>query len=55
LNPSTHNHSATFDSGPGGDSFLAPRLLPNPDEGGDYRWPSECMSSQRSSRQEIYH
>lgn len=44
LNPSTHSHSATFDSGPGGDSFLAPRLLPKPDEGGDYRWPSECMS-----------
>ncbi|KAF7718986.1 Uncharacterized protein PECH_000166 [Penicillium ucsense] len=32
---------ATLDSGPDGDSFLAPRLLPNPDEGGDYRWPSE--------------
>ncbi|KAF3387144.1 hypothetical protein F1880_001246 [Penicillium rolfsii] len=34
---------ATFDSGPGGDSFLAPRLLPNPDEDGDYRWPSEFL------------
>ncbi|KAJ5892197.1 uncharacterized protein N7473_008425 [Penicillium subrubescens] len=34
---------ATFDSGPGGDSFLAPRLLPNPDESGDYRWPSEFL------------
>ncbi|CEJ56648.1 hypothetical protein PMG11_02849 [Penicillium brasilianum] len=34
---------ATMDSGPGGDSFLAPRLLPNPDEGGDYRWPSEFL------------
>ncbi|KAL3481124.1 hypothetical protein BJX99DRAFT_253784 [Aspergillus californicus] len=30
---------ATMDSGPNGDSFLAPRLLPDPDEGGDYRWP----------------
>ncbi|KAJ5493390.1 hypothetical protein N7539_002136 [Penicillium diatomitis] len=33
--------TTTLDSGPDGDSFLAPRLLPNPDEGGDYRWPSE--------------
>lgn len=31
-----------MDSGPNGDSFLAPRLLPDPDEGGDYRWPSSC-------------
>ncbi|KAL4776873.1 hypothetical protein BDW60DRAFT_213465 [Aspergillus nidulans var. acristatus] len=31
--------SATMDSGPNGDSFLAPRMLPDPDEGGDYRWP----------------
>ncbi|KAJ5167724.1 uncharacterized protein N7482_003318 [Penicillium canariense] len=31
---------ATMDSGPGGDSFLAPRMLPDPDEGGDYRWPA---------------
>ncbi|KAL4821542.1 hypothetical protein BDW67DRAFT_150994 [Aspergillus spinulosporus] len=30
---------ATMDSGPNGDSFLAPRMLPDPDEGGDYRWP----------------
>ncbi|OJJ47948.1 hypothetical protein ASPZODRAFT_131562 [Penicilliopsis zonata CBS 506.65] len=30
---------ATMDSGPRGDSFLAPRMLPDPDEGGDYRWP----------------
>ncbi|KAL3461095.1 hypothetical protein BJX64DRAFT_171446 [Aspergillus heterothallicus] len=30
---------ATMDSGPSGDSFLAPRMLPDPDEGGDYRWP----------------
>ncbi|KAE8152452.1 hypothetical protein BDV25DRAFT_137901 [Aspergillus avenaceus] len=30
---------ATMDSGPDGDSFLAPRMLPDPDEGGDYRWP----------------
>ncbi|BCR84412.1 uncharacterized protein ACHE_11814S [Aspergillus chevalieri] len=30
----------TMDSGPNGDSFLAPRMLPDPDEGGDYRWPS---------------
>ncbi|OJJ86746.1 uncharacterized protein ASPGLDRAFT_23900 [Aspergillus glaucus CBS 516.65] len=32
----------TMDSGPNGDSFLAPRMLPDPDEGGDYRWPSAC-------------
>ncbi|CAK43735.1 uncharacterized protein An01g05680 [Aspergillus niger] len=32
--------SATMDSGPNGDSFLAPRMLPDPDEGGDYRWPT---------------
>ncbi|PYH99965.1 hypothetical protein BO71DRAFT_86590 [Aspergillus ellipticus CBS 707.79] len=31
---------ATMDSGPDGDSFLAPRMLPDPDEGGDYRWPT---------------
>ncbi|PWY94901.1 hypothetical protein BO94DRAFT_213279 [Aspergillus sclerotioniger CBS 115572] len=31
---------ATMDSGPNGDSFLAPRMLPDPDEGGDYRWPT---------------
>ncbi|KAF9886654.1 hypothetical protein FE257_011294 [Aspergillus nanangensis] len=30
---------ATMDSGPDGGSFLAPRMLPDPDEGGDYRWP----------------
>ncbi|KAB8074189.1 hypothetical protein BDV29DRAFT_174128 [Aspergillus leporis] len=30
---------ATMDSGPDGDSFLAPRMLPDTDEGGDYRWP----------------
>ncbi|KAL5333481.1 hypothetical protein BJX70DRAFT_61467 [Aspergillus crustosus] len=30
---------ATMDSGLNGDSFLAPRMLPDPDEGGDYRWP----------------
>ncbi|KAJ5211536.1 uncharacterized protein N7498_003182, partial [Penicillium cinerascens] len=30
---------ATMDSGPNGDSFLAPRMLPDPDEAGDYRWP----------------
>ncbi|EPS29627.1 hypothetical protein PDE_04577 [Penicillium oxalicum 114-2] len=36
-------YRATMDSGPEGDSFLAPRLLPNPDEGGDYRWPSEFL------------
>lgn len=35
-------NSTTMDSGPNGDSFLAPRLLPDPDEGGDYRWPSSC-------------
>lgn len=33
---------ATMDSGPNGDSFLAPRMLPDPDEGGDYRWPIYC-------------
>lgn len=33
---------ATMDSGPDGDSFLAPRMLPDPDEGGDYRWPPSC-------------
>lgn len=31
-----------MDSGPAGDSFLAPRMLPDPDEGGDYRWPTSC-------------
>lgn len=31
-----------MDSGPNGDSFLAPRMLPDPDEGGDYRWPTSC-------------
>lgn len=31
-----------MDSGPNGDSFLAPRMLPDPDEGGDYHWPSYC-------------
>ncbi|KAL2812079.1 hypothetical protein BJX63DRAFT_262354 [Aspergillus granulosus] len=30
---------ATMDSGLNGNSFLAPRMLPDPDEGGDYRWP----------------
>ncbi|KAI9931507.1 hypothetical protein MW887_010082 [Aspergillus wentii] len=33
---------AAMDSGPSGDSFLAPRMLPDPDEGGDYRWPPFC-------------
>lgn len=33
-----------MDSGPNGDSFLAPRMLPDPDEGGDYHWPSYCRS-----------
>lgn len=37
------NNSTTMDSGPNGDSFLAPRMLPDPDEGGDYRWPSACI------------
>ncbi|KAH1955857.1 hypothetical protein KXV37_006723 [Aspergillus fumigatus] len=31
---------ATMDSGPNGDSFLAPRMLPDLGEGGDYRWPA---------------
>lgn len=30
---------ATMDSGPRGDSFLAPRMVPDPDDAGDYRWP----------------
>lgn len=38
-------HRATMDSGPNGDSFLAPRMLPDPDEGGDYHWPSYCRST----------
>lgn len=33
---------ATMDSGPNGDSFLAPRMLPDLGEGGDYRWPAFC-------------
>lgn len=40
--------STTMDSGPNGDSFLAPRLLPDPEEGGDYRWPSSCTPSPNS-------
>lgn len=32
-----------MDSGQSGDSFLAPRMLPDPDDGGDYRWPPSCM------------
>lgn len=39
-----------MDSGPNGDSFLAPRMLPDPDEGGDYRWPSACISPPPSSQ-----
>jgi hypothetical protein len=31
-----------MDSGPNGDSFLAPRMLPDLGEGGDYRWPAFC-------------
>ncbi|KAJ5235792.1 uncharacterized protein N7469_004960 [Penicillium citrinum] len=31
---------ATMDSGPEGDSFLSPRMLPGPDDQGDYQWPS---------------
>lgn len=41
----TDLHRATMDSGPNGDSFLAPRMLPDPDEGGDYHWPSYCKST----------
>lgn len=33
-----------MDSGPEGDSFLAPRMLPAPEEGGGYSWPSNRMS-----------
>lgn len=40
----TDFHRATMDSGPNGDSFLAPRMLPDPDEVGDYHWPSYCRS-----------
>ncbi|CAI7604868.1 unnamed protein product [Penicillium pancosmium] len=29
-----------MDSGPEGDSFLSPRMLPGPDDQGDYQWPS---------------
>ncbi|PKY04760.1 hypothetical protein P168DRAFT_310312 [Aspergillus campestris IBT 28561] len=38
---------ATMDSGPRGDSFLAPRMLPDPDDAGDYRWPSSSFYSTR--------
>lgn len=31
-----------MDSGPEGDSFLSPRMLPGPDDQGDYQWPSFC-------------
>ncbi|KAJ5670740.1 uncharacterized protein N7477_006103 [Penicillium maclennaniae] len=31
---------ATMDSGPEGESYLATRMLPDPDEDGDYRWPN---------------
>lgn len=34
-----------MDSGPEGDSFLSPRMLPGPDDQGDYQWPSFCISS----------
>ena len=33
-----------MDCGPNGDSFVAPRMLPDPDEEGDYRWPPSCMT-----------
>jgi hypothetical protein len=33
-----------MDSGPEGDSFLSPRMLPGPDDQGDYQWPSFCTS-----------
>ena len=33
-----------MDSGPNGDSFVAPRMLPDPDEAGDYRWPPSCKT-----------
>jgi len=32
-----------MDSGPEGDSFLSPRMLPGPDDQGDYQWPSFCV------------
>ncbi|KAJ5239415.1 hypothetical protein N7468_004034 [Penicillium chermesinum] len=34
---------ATMDSGPRGDSFLAPLMLPAPDQGGDYSQPSNLI------------
>jgi hypothetical protein len=43
-----------MDSGPQGHAFLAPRLLPDPDEEGDYRWPSACTSSNQATKQERY-
>lgn len=36
-----------MDSGVNGDSFLAPRLLPTPDETGDYQWPTFCSYQTR--------
>lgn len=39
-----------MDSGPKGDSFLAARTLPDPDEGGDYRWPPSCTYSSPESQ-----
>lgn len=58
MQTAVHNHiadfvadqpRATMDSGPNGDSFLAPRMLPDPDEAGDYRWPVYCKPSPFSS------
>ena len=38
--PTANNSSATMNEGPQGDCFLSAHLLPEPDEGGNYRWPT---------------
>lgn len=38
-----------MDSGPQGESYLATRMLPDPDEAGDYRWPNVCTCLLTSS------
>lgn len=35
-----NSSSATMNEGPQGDCFLSAHLLPEPDEGGNYRWPT---------------
>ncbi|CAP99463.1 Pc22g21750 [Penicillium rubens Wisconsin 54-1255] len=37
---SSVSSSATMNEGPQGDCFLSAHLLPEPDEGGNYRWPT---------------